>query len=146
MQNSPKGHNELLEIANPLVQTTVATEAVKRHASENRGTWRITCDTRFWLLQESLQRMASLQQIRYKKQLPHKFSSFGSDRSENLVQLFRFCDKFTAFVHLHCGDFLVKHVDNMSRIVSHSFSFSSLMSKLWVANLRAQYWNAKRYH
>jgi hypothetical protein len=37
-KNSGKGHNELLEIANPLDQTRIATNAVQRHVSENRGT------------------------------------------------------------------------------------------------------------
>jgi hypothetical protein len=37
-QNSGKGQNELLEIATPLEQTRVATEAVRIHVSENRGT------------------------------------------------------------------------------------------------------------
>jgi hypothetical protein len=37
-QNPGKGHNELLEIANPMEQTKIATEAVQLQAPENRGT------------------------------------------------------------------------------------------------------------
>jgi hypothetical protein len=36
-QISGKGHNELLEIVNPVKQTIVATDAVYLHVSENRG-------------------------------------------------------------------------------------------------------------
>jgi hypothetical protein len=36
--NSGKGHNKLLEIANPIVETRVVTNAVQRRVSENRGT------------------------------------------------------------------------------------------------------------
>jgi hypothetical protein len=37
-QSSGKGHTKLLEIANPLEQARVATKAVQRRVSENRGT------------------------------------------------------------------------------------------------------------
>jgi hypothetical protein len=36
-QNSGKGHHELLEIADPLKQTRVATNPAQRHAPENRA-------------------------------------------------------------------------------------------------------------
>jgi hypothetical protein len=74
MQLSGKGHNELLEIANPLVQTRVATNACQSHTSENRGTRWSTRSTWFWLQRESLRRRASLQQIRHKNQHSHKLS------------------------------------------------------------------------
>jgi hypothetical protein len=48
-QNTGKGHNETLEIAMPLEQTRVATNAVRRHTPENRprGDSRATRDSRF---------------------------------------------------------------------------------------------------
>jgi hypothetical protein len=73
-QLSGKGHNELLAIAQPLVQTRVATNACQSHASENRDT---CCSTWFWLLCESLQRRASLQQIRHKNQHSHNLHITG---------------------------------------------------------------------
>jgi hypothetical protein len=69
-QLSGKGHNELLAIANPLAQTRVATNACQSQASENRDT---CCSTWFWLLRESLQWRAALQQIQHKNQSSHNF-------------------------------------------------------------------------
>jgi hypothetical protein len=37
-KNSGKGHNEKLEIANPVVHTRIATDVIREHVPENAGT------------------------------------------------------------------------------------------------------------
>jgi hypothetical protein len=68
-----KGQNELLEIANPLVQTRVSNNAGQHHASENRGTCVYHVQHVILASARELADRASLQQIRHKKQHPHQF-------------------------------------------------------------------------
>jgi hypothetical protein len=72
-QLSGKGHNELLEIVNPLVQRESQLIPVKatRLKIVARGEARAARDSGFC----ALQKRASLQQIRHKNQYPRNFLS-----------------------------------------------------------------------
>jgi primosomal protein N'' len=74
LQIPGKGQNELLEIAFPLMPTRVATKAVQRHVSENRGTEVKHMQHVILASVRQLAEKAAPQQIRHKNQHPHKFS------------------------------------------------------------------------